>query len=193
MNEALSASTSAPRLLTTTSFHKVRSMKLVKRSAGITKIEMPMAPMIDITFQLLIFFMLNLNILAPEGNFDINLPIGAPTSLAPEDLNLPPIKVSLRSDRDGNLTQVTLGQKNLGNDDAAFDRLSSEILKIIVRPGNPLTKDLEVEIDADYETQYKYIIRAVSRCTGRLDPQTKQLVRYVEKIKFAPPHAPKSA
>lgn len=165
-------------------------MKLAKRDS-ISKVEIPMAPMIDITFQLLIFFMLNLKILAPEGNFDINMPLGAPAAKNDDTVNLPPIKVGLRSDAQGNLTQLTLGQKNLGNDDAAFDRLSGEILKIIVRPGNPLTKDLEVEIDADYEVQYKYIIKAVSRCTGRVDAQTKQMVRYVEKIKFAPPHKPK--
>lgn len=167
-------------------------MKLVKRESG-GKVEVPMAPMIDITFQLLIFFMLNLKILAPEGNFDVNLPITAPSTQQNDEVNIPPMKVGLRSDLNGNLTQLTFGGKNLGNDDAAFDRLSAEVLKVIVRPGNPLTKDIEVEIDADYEVQYQYIIRAISRCTGRLDPQTNQIVRYVEKIKFAPPHEPRGA
>ena len=48
-------------------------MKLAKPSS-LSKVEIPMAPMIDIVFQLLIFFMLNLKIVAPEGNFNINLP-----------------------------------------------------------------------------------------------------------------------
>ena len=156
-----------------------------------TKVEIPMAPMIDIVFQLLIFFMLNLKIVAPEGNFNINLPVSAPSNAARPDVNLPDIKVGLHSDRDGNLTQLTLGSKNLGNDDAAFNRLSAEILQIIGRPGNPLTKDIEVELDADYECQYKYVVKAISRCTGRFDTQTQQIARYVEKIKFAPPHKPK--
>jgi len=164
-------------------------MKLSKASA-LSKVEIPMAPMIDIVFQLLIFFMLNLKIIAPEGNFNINLPITAPSN-AQQDVNLPDIKVGLRSDRDGNLTQLTLGGNNLGNDNAAFDRLNQEILKIIGRPGNPLTKDIEVEIDSDFECQYKYIVKAISRCTGRFDPQTQKVARYVEKIKFAPPHKPK--
>ena len=166
-------------------------MKLRNRSSGPTKVEIPMAPMIDIVFQLLIFFMLNLKIVAPEGNFNINMPIGAPAAAAAEQ-NLPDIKVGIVSDRDGNLTQLTLGSKNLGNDDLAFERLNKEILQIIGRPGNPLTKDVEVEIDADYETQYKYVVKAISKCTGRMDPGTKQVARYVEKIKFAPPHKPKA-
>lgn len=164
-------------------------MKLSKSSAP-SKVEIPMAPMIDIVFQLLIFFMLNLKIVAPEGNFNINLPISAPSN-AQTDVSLPDIKVGLRSDQDGNLTQLTLGGNNLGNNEAAFDRLNKEILTLIGRPGNPLTKEIEVELDADYECQYKYVVKAISRCTGRFDPQTQQVARYVEKIKFAPPHKPK--
>jgi biopolymer transport protein ExbD len=164
-------------------------MKLSKPSA-LSKVDIPMAPMIDIVFQLLIFFMLNLKIIAPEGNFNINLPISAPAVNQP-DVNLPDIKVGLRSDRDGNLTQLTLGGNNLGNNEAAFERLNQEILKIIGRPGNPLTQEIQVELDADFECQYKYVVKAISRCTGRYDPQTDQIARYVEKIKFAPPHKPK--
>lgn len=156
------------------------------------KIKLPMAPMIDIVFLLLMFFMLNLKIVAPEGNFNMNLPISAPAQTQKADVNLPDIKVGLRSDREGLLTQLTLGSKNLGNDDAAFDRLNREILQIIGRSGNPLTKDVEVEIDADYETQYRYVVKAISKCTGRMDVQTKQIARYIEKIKFAPPHKPKA-
>lgn len=165
-------------------------MKLRYRSTGPSKVEIPMAPMIDIVFQLLIFFMLNLRIVSPEGNFNINMPISAPTAAAAE-MNLPDIKVGLHSDRQGNLTDVTFGAKSLGTGDAAFERLNQEILAIVGRPGNPLTKEIQVEIDADYETQYKYVVRAISKCTGRYDPSTKQIARYVEKIKFAPPHKPK--
>jgi len=154
------------------------------------RVEVPMSPMIDIVFQLLIFFMLNLKMLAPEGDFHVRLP--EPGREPSVQRDIPDIKVSLRSDRDGNLTQLAIGGTNLGHDEAAFERLNSEILKLIGRPGNPLTRDVEVELDADFECQYKYIVKAVSRCTGRYDPQTKQIARYIERIRFAPPHAPKT-
>ncbi len=160
---------------------------ILSRSNAQSKVEVPMAPMIDIVFQLLIFFMLNLKIVAPEGNFNVNLPSAEPD----EAVQSADIRVSLKSDREGNLVQLTLGQNNLGNDNAAFDRLNTEILKIIGRPGNPQTKDLQVTIDADFECQYKYIVKAISRCTGRVDPTTQQITRYVERIKFAPAHLPK--
>ncbi|MCP4175481.1 MAG: biopolymer transporter ExbD, partial [Fuerstiella sp.] len=47
-------------------------MKIRNRNEGGEKIEVQMAPMIDVVFQLLIFFMLTLKIIEPEGNFDIN-------------------------------------------------------------------------------------------------------------------------
>jgi biopolymer transport protein ExbD len=166
-------------------------MKLRNRSSEPAKFEIPMVPMIDIGFLLLMFFILNLKMVSPEGNFNVNLPIGAPSAAAAEH-NLPEIKVSMVSDRHGNLMQLTLGSKNLGNDDLAFERLNKEILQIIGRPGNPLTKDIEVEIDADYETQHKYVVKAISKCTGKLDPGSKHVARYIEKIKFAPPHKPKA-
>ncbi len=148
--------------------------------------------MIDIALLLMMFFVLNLKFAAPDEHFELNLPASSPSLIQRADLNLTDIKVGLHSDRNGVLTQLTLGSKNLGNDDAAFERLNREILQIMGRPGNPLTKDVEIEIDADYETQYRYVAKAVSQCTGRMDVQTKQIARYVEKIKFAPPHKPKA-
>ena len=72
-----------------------------------------MTPMIDVVFQLLIFFMLTLKILEPEGNFDINMPVsGQPTPGAP------------RSQHQGHARgkprrlagPILLGSKPLGND-----------------------------------------------------------------------------
>ncbi|MEK6257751.1 MAG: biopolymer transporter ExbD [Planctomycetota bacterium] len=161
---------------------------------GPSIIRLPLVPLIDVMFLLLMFFVLHLKGISPERQFTVNLPSGPPSSATATGsaASLPDIKVGLRSDRNGRLTQLTLGSKNLGNDDAAFDRLNREILQLIGRPGHPLTKDVEVEIDADYETHYRFVVKAISKCTGRMDPQTRQIARYVEKIKFAPPHKPKA-
>ena len=155
-------------------------------------IRLPLVPLIDVMFLLLIFFMLNLKVIKPEKSFTANLPDGPPSSATVSAMGLSDIKVGLRSDRDGRLTHLTLGSKNLGNDEVAFERLSQEILRLIGRPGHPLTRDIEVELDADFETQHRYVVKAISACTGHFDPQTKQIARYVEKIKFAPPHKPKA-
>jgi biopolymer transport protein ExbD len=166
-------------------------MKFGKASSGPVRIRIPIAPLISVAFLLLMFFMLNLKIIAAGGSYYRNMPITAPTGSTAHH-HAHDIKVSLKSDQEGNLTQLAIGSKNLGNDEFAFELLNKEILAIIGRPGNPLTKEIEVEIDADFETQYKYVVKAISKCTGGIDPDTRQVARYVEKIKFAPPHAPKT-
>lgn len=165
-------------------------MKLRSRGEA-EKIETPMASMIDVVFQLLIFFMLTLKILAPEGDFNINMPIGQAAQQDNSDFNLD-IKVRLLANPDGTLQNVTIGKRQLGNDALVFDRLNSTILGMVGRPGEQVS-DMEVEIDADYGLHYTYTIQAISACTGKLDPVTKQPVRYVEKIKFAKPRPPEGA
>ena len=144
--------------------------------------------MIDVVFLLLIFFMLALHIVEPEGDFTIQTPGG----IAPGPTVDPfphGIKVRLIADANGRLQSLELGRRKLGSGAEAFTRLNNEILKLIGRPGNPLTKDIEVEIDADYNLNYENIIKAVGACSGRLG-ERGQIVRYVEKIKFAPPRRP---
>ena len=51
---------------------------------------------------------------------------------------------------------------------------------------------MEVEIDADYNLNFQYVISAIGACTGRPDSSGKRIVRYIEKIKFAPPRIPES-
>ncbi|HVV99131.1 MAG TPA: biopolymer transporter ExbD, partial [Planctomycetaceae bacterium] len=57
-----------------------------------------------------------------------------------------------------------------------------EILRI-----SQINEDPEVEIDADYNLDYSHVVRAISACTGTVDPRTGELVRYVQRIRFAPP------
>lgn len=157
------------------------------------KIEAQMAPMIDVVFQLLIFFMLTLKIVEPEGDFNINMPLGQAAAPNDEEILLPDLKVRLKANADGTLQDVSLNAKSFGTGDQAFERLSHYILHDILngRAGeerDELVKKQEVEIDADYNLHYEYTIKAVSSCTGRREG--KQIVRYVEKIKFAPPKDP---
>ncbi|MDB5390357.1 MAG: Biopolymer transport protein ExbD/TolR [Planctomycetaceae bacterium] len=145
-----------------------------------------MTPMIDCVFQLMIFFMLTLKIVAAEGNFDINMPRGAIECNA--DPLAQDLKVRLNADANGHLKNIQFGNRNLGNDERAFAQLNEEVLRSIGgQPGGPAAKDAEVELDADYNLHYSYIVKAVSACTGRFDKRTNQVVRYIEKIKFAAP------
>ena len=156
------------------------------------KLETNMSAMIDIVFQLLIFFMLTLKIVEPEGDFNINMPAqGAPSQT--QEMQLPDIKVKLRANPDGTLAGLYFGQRNLGIGPPAFNQLNIEILKLIGKPGDPITKDMEVEIDADYHLHFSHVINAVGACTGRIDKRSGKVVKYIEKIKFKPPTPPAAA
>ncbi len=163
-------------------------MRFRRKGEMLARPQLEMTPMIDVVFQLLIFFMLTLRIVEPEGDFRINMPIGAPN---PADASVPqfaPLKVRMIAGESGLLAQLLLDGRQMGNGDAAFERLNQEILRAIGgQPGGALNQDIEVEIDADFDLRYEYTIRAVSACIGRIDRQTGQVIRYVEKVKFAPP------
>lgn len=163
-------------------------MKIRKAEGAPEKPAIDMTPMIDCVFQLLIFFMLTLKILQPEGNFDINMPVSGVSSDSPID-NLE-IKVTLAANPDGSLAQIMLGSKPLGNDvPLCYRRLNGEIAAL-AGSGGGFTDDMQVEIAADYNLAYEHAIKAVSACTGRRDPATGRVIRYVETVKFAPPVRP---
>ena len=162
---------------------------MAQRADGFEKINVPMAPMIDVVFLLLVFFMLTLKISAPEGDFNLNLPQGSRTptgKLSPLDL-----KVRLLANPDGTLQQLQLEGVDLGNDfPGAFDRLNRQVEQL-VGSGKAFSDDLEVEIDADFGLHYIYVMKAVSSCSGRFNSRTGGRVTCIEKIKFAQPRPPR--
>ena len=149
------------------------------------KIEPQMAPMIDVVFQLLIFFMLTLKIIEPEGAVNVNMPIGAPSD-ASDDALIDAVKVRLLANSKGQLIGVKMGLTDLGNDDKAFDDLNARIAD---RVTNGSADEMEAEIDADPELHWTYTMKAISAVRGKMDTSQDppQIIPLIEKIKFAPP------
>ena len=164
-------------------------MKIRGSGKKAEKIDQQMVPMIDVVFQLLTFFMLTLKIVAQEGDFNINMPIGQSSASAPDTVpNL--IRVHLVANDDGTLGKILYMNTDLGVGETAYEKLNNRIRDAVsFRDGKPQNTDVEVEIEADYNLHYRYTIRAVSACTGTVlkTSDGEQLFRYVEKIKFAPP------
>lgn len=160
----------------------------IRNRTGFQKIETQMAPMIDVVFQLLIFFMLTLKIIEPEGDFDINMPLGAPSESVETDADLPPFKVRLEAvPGTGELQQLYFNGVGLGSGPGAYQLLNEEILKAVnaLKATGPENLDKqEVEIDPDYGLNYEHIIQAIGACSGRM--VDGRMVRYISRIKFAP-------
>jgi len=151
------------------------------------EVELQMTPMIDIVFQLLIFFIMTFKIASPEGDFNIKMPLAAPSQGIPEPYQLPPIKVRLTARSNGALNQIEFGNRGLGRD---FGRLRQAVIDMLGdEPGPSVLENTEVELDCDYQLRYEYVIEAITAISGYVDPDGR-IIKVVEKIKFAPPRRP---
>lgn len=157
-------------------------MKFRKQSEA-TKVDAQMTPMIDVTFLLLIFFMLTLKITPDEGEFKINMPIDSNNQNSMDDN--PPYRVRLRANPDGTLANLIFLSQDLGSDQDSYKRLNNEVGKMVGSLDRRIAADVEVEIQSDYNLNYSEVVKAVSACTGYFSPKTKQVIRYVEKVNFA--------
>lgn len=157
----------------------------IKKTGPEAKVEMQMTPMIDIVFQLLTFFLMSFKIVAGEGDFDIKMPLASRTADLPEDVKLPPMKLRLTANRGGQLTQIKLNDKDFANN---FGRLHDYIISVIGDDRGPgsAQSTAEVELDCDPQLHYAYVIQAITAVSGYTGADG-EIVRLVEKIRFAPP------
>ncbi len=157
------------------------------RSSG-DRIELKMTAMIDIVFLLLIFFVMTFTIVAPEGDFNVHMPLamGRPATNSVES-PLPPIRIRLLATDSGNLAGIRMGERDIGRN---FKALGMEIRQIVGGGAGPSrADDVEVEIDADYALHYEYVMDAITTVSGYVGPDNR-VIKVCEKIKFSPPRAP---
>jgi biopolymer transport protein ExbD len=147
------------------------------------KIELQMTPMIDIVFQLLVFFIMTFKIVLPEGDFNIRMP-SASTAAMSMPSETPTIRVRLRAGADGDLAGILVE----GSPKASFDELRAYIRRLVGDAAGPdEASDQEVELDCDYDLKYDYVIQAVTAISGYIDVETRTQHKLIERIKFAPP------
>lgn len=146
-------------------------------------IVLQMTPMIDIVFQLLVFFVFTFKIVRPEGDFNIRMPAAAGESAEPSET--PVIRVRLRAGESRDLAGVEIGDAPLTGENP-FGQLQARIRGMIADDAGPGAVDQEVELDCDYDLKYRYVINAITAISGYLDPATGEPVKLIEKIRFAP-------
>jgi biopolymer transport protein ExbD len=141
-----------------------------------------MTSMIDVVFLLLIFFVMTFKIVELEGDFSVRMPLAGvdDNPMDPTDL---PLKLRLQADENGKLTTMSLNEINLGTD---FDQLRANVVELIGTTAPVEGEDgPEIEIDTDYNLRYEYVIRSITAVSGY--KQNKEVVKLIEKIKFAKP------
>ncbi|QDT00028.1 ExbD/TolR family protein [Adhaeretor mobilis] len=141
-------------------------------------IVLQMTPMIDIVFQLLVFFVFTFKIVLPEGDFNIRMPASAGSSAQPSETPL--LKVKLVAGADRELARIQLGDQPY----ASFLDLQNAIRGMVDDSGGPGTTDQEVEIDADFDLRYQYAINAMTAITGYQENGVQH--KLIERVRFAP-------
>ena len=162
-------------------------MKIRHRtSSGQDKIELQMTPMIDIVFQLLVFFVMTFKIVAQEGDFSINMPQASPQSAPPDQVEFPVLKLYLESDG-GRLAGISLQNEGFGADPAvAYKALNARIIEHIGTDSGPGSNQetAQIEIGFDPDLHYEHVIGAVTAVSGY--KQGDKVVKLIEKIQFLP-------
>ncbi len=146
------------------------------------KIDINMTPMIDIVFQLLAFFIMTLKIVQPEGDFDVRMPLGAAAAAAPDEEQIPPIRIRLTAGESG-LGGISMN----GSPVASFEELQERVIALVGLDSGPnsIADKTEVELDCDEQLPYEHVVNAISAVSGTV--QDGQIIVLVKKIKFAPP------
>lgn len=155
------------------------------RSRQSSKVELMMTPMIDIVFQLLIFFIMSFKIAAAEGDFSIKMPLAKP-SPGPAVDDIPPLKVRITAGPDGSMTGISMNDQSF----SSFRQLHSHIIQLVGPETGPSSfrAKAEVELDCDFDLKYQYVVQAITNISGHVD-SNGNIVKLIEKIKFAPPRA----
>ncbi len=160
-----------------------------KRPSKEEKIELQMTPMIDIVFQLLVFFIMTFNVVAQEGDFNIRMPaVGAPQEQL-EEIEKQTLKVRMRANDAGELIELKLNEAVLSGGGNPFTNLHNKILSKVQDAGGPdeAANLLEVEFECDYDLKYNNVIEAITAVSGSRYRDSDKIQRLIENIKFAPP------
>ena len=120
-------------------------------------VELMMAPMIDIVFQLLIFFMVVATISDIVGNVRVVLPL---TAYAAEDVNPPPDRLIINIEQDGTY--------NVGGTPRTLADLRSVIAleaKLTRDPNNPAIANRTILVRVDRSAPFKHAQDVMNLCT----------------------------
>lgn len=141
-------------------------------------VKLDMTPMIDIVFQLLVFFAMTLQVAELEGDLALLPPVDKARPGPVRDATLP-LQIALLADDRGGLRAVQLNGQSL----AGLDALHAETERLIGHD-QAVAAATEVHLACDDELAYEHTVRAVTAVTGsRLaDGRIKRLagkVRFV--------------
>ena len=161
----------------------------IRRLSHDERVELGMTPMIDIVFQLLVFFILTFNIVVVEGEFNFKMPLAGQGGLPPHDAPLAFV-VHLHAGADGRLARVTVNHQSF--EGATREQLLSKLNAYVVTNTSSLEPGMAdgepfVELGFDAQLRYEHVVDGLAAVTGYIDPATGRPVRLIEQVRFMRP------
>lgn len=152
------------------------------------EIKLNMTAMIDIVFQLLVFFIMTFKVVAQEGDFNVKMPLASLTPQQSMDEEPPElIRIQLRAGENGGLNSIQVDDERdvqTFADEKMYKELTDYIEAKLAGEVDPENAtETEVEFDIDYSLRYKFTVDAIGAVSGRKldDGSVKKLIK---KIKF---------
>jgi biopolymer transport protein ExbD len=152
------------------------------RAAETEEIKLNMTSMIDIVFQLLVFFVMTFKVVDYEGDFSIKMPVSGPTNQE-ISLDVPDVLlVKLTADEAGNITNILVDDNPVDQNDL-FGGLTRVVEVRLAGEGDPdLAVETEVEFDIQPNLKYAYTVAAIEAVSGKIEGETVK--KLISKIKF---------
>lgn len=164
------------------------------------EIKLQMAPMIDIVFLLLVFFIMTYKVTAMEGDYNIIMPSASeePTMTDTVLDDVLQVKLTAGPDRYLQTLTVTLGVEeqtwqgvsspNKAERQPPFDGLHNFVLGVVGNSNaDPATaSEIEAELEIDYDLRYEDTVAAIEAISG-YKRDDGLIIKLIEKIKFRNP------
>lgn len=158
------------------------------------KVELNMTSMIDIVFQLLIFFIMTFKIVVQEGDFSIRMPADTSAGAASDSFDLPltiELSAYTQDDLDGKISKI-VAKKGSSQVSPTGGFPSPEDLHEYVDEQYFQDPELPAEPEAvlkiDPRLKYSEVIKIVTAISGKRDPDDPtNIITLFEKIRFQRP------
>ena len=147
-------------------------------------IKLNMTAMIDIVFQLLVFFIMTFKVVAMEGDFNIKMPLASESVSSMDDEIPDVINIQLTAGQNGNIAGIVVNDNESFNEATMFQDLTDLIEQQLAGEADPESgSETEVEFDIAYNLKYTYTVKAIEAVSGRVnaDGSVKKLI---QKVKF---------
>lgn len=161
-----------------------------ERTKKFDDLKINMTAMIDIVFQLLIFFILTFKVSALEGDFEVKMPLASSNPSSMDEVLPTVIHVGLTAGVERNIAAIEIDdglQALTFTQQDMFQQLTNFVETTVAREGDPSTaSEVEVEFEIDSNLRYRFTVDAIEAVSGRVLPDGT-VKKLVSKIKFRPP------